>query len=101
MVRKVKKMVPAYDLPGLDRRSGEALARGARHGQLDDVAVASDDLAFLQYTGGTTGVSKGAMLTHRNIIANMEQSYGLDGALAERGRGGRSSPRCRCTTSSR
>ncbi len=72
-VRYVKKMVPAYDIPGvIDFR--DALARGRRHGVLPDVEVSNTDLAYLQYTGGTTGVSKGAMLTHRNIIANMEQA---------------------------
>jgi long-chain acyl-CoA synthetase len=72
-VRYIKKMVPAYDLPGaIDFR--DALARGRRHGVLPDVEVSNTDLAFLQYTGGTTGVSKGAMLTHRNIVANMEQA---------------------------
>jgi long-chain acyl-CoA synthetase len=84
VVRKVKKLVPAYDLPG-SITFRQALDRGARHGQLDDVTVANDDLAFLQYTGGTTGVSKGAMLTHRNIIANMEQSYAWMGAWLKEG----------------
>ena len=72
-VRYIKKMVPAYDLPdAIDFR--DALARGRRHGPLPDVEVAGQDVAFLQYTGGTTGVSKGAVLTHRNVVANMEQT---------------------------
>jgi long-chain acyl-CoA synthetase len=72
-VRYIKKMVPAYDLrDSIDFR--DALARGRRHGTVPDVEVVNQDIAFLQYTGGTTGVSKGAMLTHRNIVANMEQS---------------------------
>ncbi len=72
-VRHIKKMVPAYDLPdAIPFR--DAVKRGARHGRLDDVDVGPEDLAFLQYTGGTTGVSKGAMLTHRNVIANMQQA---------------------------
>jgi long-chain acyl-CoA synthetase len=72
-VRYIKKMVPAYDLPGaVDFR--EALAQGRRHGKMPDADVAGQDVAFLQYTGGTTGVSKGAVLTHRNVVANMEQS---------------------------
>jgi len=72
VVRHVKKMVPAYDLPGaIPFRS--ALERG-RARPFEDVKAKNDDLAFLQYTGGTTGTAKGAMLTHRNVIANMEQA---------------------------
>jgi long-chain acyl-CoA synthetase len=84
VVRKVKKLVPAFDLPG-SITFRQALARGARHGQLEDVPAVGDDLAFLQYTGGTTGVSKAAMLTHRNIIANMEQSYAWMGQWLKEG----------------
>jgi long-chain acyl-CoA synthetase len=72
-VRYIKKMVPAYELPeAIDFR--DALARGRRHGKLPDVESTGSDVAFLQYTGGTTGVSKGAVLTHRNVVANMEQA---------------------------
>ncbi|MCX7902632.1 MAG: AMP-binding protein, partial [Burkholderiaceae bacterium] len=71
VVRKVKKMVPPYALPGAVRFN-EALAEGARM-PLQPVSIEPEDIAFLQYTGGTTGVSKGAMLTHRNILANLEQ----------------------------
>jgi long-chain acyl-CoA synthetase len=71
VLKKVKKMVPAWHIDGaIGFRA--ALARGAA-GTLKPVAVAREDIAFLQYTGGTTGVSKGAMLTHRNILANLEQ----------------------------
>jgi len=73
VVKYVKKMVPAYDLP----RAvvfGQALAEGASM-PLEAVEMRGTDLAFIQYTGGTTGVSKGAMLTHRNIIANVLANY--------------------------
>jgi long-chain acyl-CoA synthetase len=72
VVRHVKKMVPAYSLPGAVRFR-DALAAGARH-PVPVEKVDSGDIAFLQYTGGTTGVAKGAMLTHRNLVANMEQA---------------------------
>jgi long-chain acyl-CoA synthetase len=72
VVRHVKKMVPAYDLPGA-LRFNDVIAEGGRH-ELKPVALGHDDIAFLQYTGGTTGVAKGAMLLHRNILANLEQS---------------------------
>jgi long-chain acyl-CoA synthetase len=84
VVRKVKKMVPAYELPGAVRMN-DVLAEGAGK-PLTRVAVAADDIAFLQYTGGTTGVSKGAMLLHRNVLANMEQNatWLLPGLSGER-----------------
>ncbi len=72
VVKHVKKMVPAWRIPGIVpfRR---ALAQGA--GQtLKEVPLGHEDLAFLQYTGGTTGVSKGAMLTHGNLVANLQQA---------------------------
>jgi len=69
-VRHVKKMVPPYELPNA-LRFNDVLAEGAR-GELEPVAVGPEDIAFLQYTGGTTGVAKGAMLLHRNILANLE-----------------------------
>jgi len=72
MLRHVKKVVPAYSIPHAVRFNA-ALAAGAR-GQLASVEIGRDDIAFLQYTGGTTGVAKGAMLTHGNIVANMLQS---------------------------
>jgi len=72
VVRHVKKLVPAYQLPGAVGFN-TALAQGARRA-LKPVSLKPDDVAVLQYTGGTTGVSKGAMLLHRNIIANVLQS---------------------------
>jgi len=70
-VRRVKKMVPAYSLPGHVRFT-ETLDAGARR-TLERVPVTQQDTAFLQYTGGTTGVSKGATLTHGNLVANVLQ----------------------------
>jgi len=72
VLRRVKKMIPAYSLPG-SIRLRDALASG-RGRQLERVPITHDDIAFLQYTGGTTGVAKGAMLLHRNIVANMLQA---------------------------
>ena len=73
VVRHVKKMVPAWSLPqAVSFRA--ALSRGAAH-PLRPVPLTHDDLAYLQYTGGTTGVAKGAMLTHGNIIANLQQAH--------------------------
>jgi len=71
VVKRVRRMVPAWRIPGATAFR-EALARGATHG-LDGADVSSEDIAFLQYTGGTTGVAKGAILTHGNIVANVEQ----------------------------
>ena len=72
VLRHVKKMVPAFRLPGSIRLSA-ALAEG-RGKTFERVPLSHDDLAFLQYTGGTTGVAKGAMLLHRNIVANLLQA---------------------------
>ena len=72
VVKRIKKMVPAWRIPGtipfwrvLSEGAGKTLA---------DVSLNHEDLAFLQYTGGTTGVSKGAMLTHGNLVANLQQA---------------------------
>ena len=72
VVRKVKKLVPAFNLPGAVRYN-DALAKG-QGAKFTAPAIGPDDLAVLQYTGGTTGVAKGAMLLHRNLIANVLQS---------------------------
>ncbi|NVJ87304.1 MAG: AMP-binding protein [Algoriphagus sp.] len=71
VVKHVKKMVPAYSIPGAVSLKS-ALSKGARH-SFQKVKLGLEDTAFLQYTGGTTGVSKGAELTHGNIVANMQQ----------------------------
>ena len=72
VVRNVKKMVPPYKLPGAVRFNA-AVAKGSS-GTLKPAKIKPDDVAVLQYTGGTTGVSKGAVLLHRNVIANVLQS---------------------------
>ncbi len=72
VVRRVKKMVPAWDLPG-HTKFPAALKQGAA-ATLKPANPSPDDIAFLQYTGGTTGVSKGATLLHRNILANVAQN---------------------------
>ena len=77
VVRHLRKMVPEYELPAGQGRSvtrfNQAVAEGARM-TLQRSTIAADDVAFLQYTGGTTGVSKGATLLHRNVVANIMQT---------------------------
>lgn len=73
VVKYIRKMVPAFSLPQ-SVSFKQALHTGAGQGRHQPVSVNHDDLAFLQYTGGTTGVAKGAMLTHGNMIANMQQA---------------------------
>jgi long-chain acyl-CoA synthetase len=72
VIRRVRRQVPEFHLPGA-RSFREVLAAGAAL-ELKHVEVGHDDVAFLQYTGGTTGIAKGAMLTHRNMVANVLQS---------------------------
>ena len=71
VVRHIKKMVPAYSIPGA-MKFNDAVAAGRKTTLLKSTAGA-DDIAFLQYTGGTTGIAKGAMLLHRNLVANVSQ----------------------------
>ncbi|AWM60954.1 long-chain fatty acid--CoA ligase [Stutzerimonas stutzeri] len=78
VVKHVKKMVPAYSLPKAVKLN-DALALG-RGKAVREASPKSEDVAVLQYTGGTTGVAKGAMLTHRNIVANMLQCKALMGS---------------------
>ena len=84
VVKYIKKMVPKYYLPGAVSfrhalQQGETLA-------YQRPSVTNDDLAFLQYTGGTTGIAKGAMLTHRNMQANLEQTRATYGKLLRDGK---------------
>jgi len=82
VVRRVKKMVPAYSLPGAVLFN-DAVTSG-RGMKFNKPKISPDDVAFLQYTGGTTGVSKGATLLHRNILANVLQNDAwLQPALAQ------------------
>ncbi|MFC3094969.1 long-chain-fatty-acid--CoA ligase FadD [Alteromonas sediminis] len=71
VVKHVKKMVPAYSLPSA--KSFKSSVSSGVESQYERPDMTLDDIAFLQYTGGTTGVSKGAMLTHKNMCANLEQ----------------------------
>jgi len=82
-LRHVKKLVPPYSIPKAVRFNA-ALAAGARQ-KLARVDIGHGDIAFLQYTGGTTGIAKGAMLTHGNMVANMQQSSAWLGARVREG----------------
>lgn len=83
VLKHVKKMVPPFELPHAVRFT-DTLSRGAPH-PLPKVQLGHDDIAFLQYTGGTTGVAKGAMLTHGNMVANMLQAGAWIGNNAKQG----------------
>ncbi|BAU73127.1 long-chain-fatty-acid--CoA ligase FadD1 [Metapseudomonas furukawaii] len=83
VIKHVKKMVPPFSLPQAVKLN-DALARG-RGRAVNEASPQSGDIAVLQYTGGTTGVAKGAMLTHRNLIANMLQCKALMGANLDEG----------------
>jgi len=84
VLRHVKKQVPEYSIPGAIRFN-RALELGAGK-TLPLIDIRGHDIAFLQYTGGTTGVAKGAMLTHRNLVANMQQSSVWIGGNAKPGK---------------
>ncbi len=84
IVKHVKKQVPAFTLHGAVKFN-TALVKGKKL-SLNLVKVTGDDLAFLQYTGGTTGPSKGVMLTHRNMIANLEQTKAMIGPVINDGK---------------
>ncbi|WP_174061974.1 long-chain fatty acid--CoA ligase [Agrobacterium larrymoorei] len=85
VVRKVKKMVPAYALP--QAVSFRDALKQAHSLSLKPVSLTRSDIAFLQYTGGTTGISKGAVLTHANLLANKSQmSFWIDAAFVNRPR---------------
>ncbi len=73
VVRKVKKMIPAWQID--DALHFRKILKAGRRATLMPVEIMGKDIAFLQYTGGTTGVAKGAMLTHRNMVANVEQVF--------------------------
>ena len=83
VVKRIKRMVPRWQLPGAVSFK-TALKRGAGQ-SLQDVALAPEDIAFLQYTGGTTGVAKGAILTHGNLVANVEQTSAWIGSTLKEG----------------
>jgi long-chain acyl-CoA synthetase len=83
VVKRVKKMVPEFSLPGAI--SFPTVMSQGRGKPLEEPALTHEDIAFLQYTGGTTGVSKGAMLTHGNIVANLLQNSAWWGASLREG----------------
>ncbi|MEN3111812.1 AMP-binding protein [Uliginosibacterium paludis] len=84
VVRRVRKLVPRWTMPRAQRLTA-AMKAGSAH-ELKPVEISRDDLAFLQYTGGTTGVAKGAMLSHGNILANLLQAHVWIDARLKHGR---------------
>ncbi|MBD3653827.1 long-chain-fatty-acid--CoA ligase FadD [Kangiella sp.] len=83
VVKYIKKMVPSFKLDQ-SHSFVEAMQKGAEQ-KVSPVELTSDDIAFLQYTGGTTGVSKGAILTHRNMVANVLQTHAWMGPFLDEG----------------
>ncbi len=82
--KHIKKAIPDYSLPGAIKFN-DALSAGMKN-KLPNIDIRSSDIAFLQYTGGTTGVAKGAMLTHRNLVANMQQASAWIGTNVKPGK---------------
>ncbi len=82
-VKYIKKMIPAYHLP-MAKNLRDILAIGHKH-TLNPVNIQAEDMAFLQYTGGTTGVAKGAILTHHSVVANVMQAKGAYGPVLTEG----------------
>ncbi len=83
VIRHVRKQVPDFDLPNAVRFN--TVLRGGHYQQLDEIQLTHADIAFLQYTGGTTGVAKAAVLTHRNMVANCIQASSCIGMWNLRG----------------
>jgi long-chain acyl-CoA synthetase len=80
-LRYIKRAVPAHSLPG--SITFKTALKAGQHKGLEHVELGFADIAFLQYTGGTTGVSKGAMLSHRNMVCNVQQTMLWQGAVYE------------------
>lgn len=85
VVKYVKKMVPSWDIPHAIKLT-EALQWGRKNPSWQEPAILKEDVAFLQYTGSTTGIAKGAVLTHRNMVANLEQTSAWIHPFIEDGR---------------
>lgn len=84
VMKHIKKVIPEYSLEN-SIKFNDALSAGSKH-QLPTIDIRASDIAFLQYTGGTTGVAKGAMLTHRNLVANMQQASAWIGTNVKPGK---------------
>jgi len=84
VIKRVKKLVPKWNIEHAVHLN-KVLSRGKRAG-FQHVDVKTNDIAFLQYTGGTTGVAKGAILTHRNLVSNLQQCYQLTKSMLEDGK---------------
>ncbi|MEE9597462.1 MAG: AMP-binding protein, partial [Acidiferrobacterales bacterium] len=83
VVKRIKKMVPPWNIPGTTKF--KATLTSGKSQQLDEVELTHNDAAFLQYTGGTTGVAKGAELTHGNMVANVQQASAWLAPISEEG----------------